>query len=88
MHTVELLEEALGTAQRLGYRVRHEWLGGNAGGACEIKGQKWLFVDLGLGPLDQLEQVLDALRREPAAASCPMSEALQKTLQPPLRKSA
>jgi len=71
MHTVELLEEALLSAQRLGYRVRHEWLGGSGGGGCEIKGQKWLFVDLALGPSEQLEQVLDTLHREPGGPPLP-----------------
>ena len=45
MLTVELLEEALELARRAGYRVRQEWLEGCAGGACVIKGQKWLFLD-------------------------------------------
>jgi hypothetical protein len=88
MHTVHLLDEALRAAERLGYQVRHEWLGGTGGGGCEIKGRKWLFVDLALGPGDQLEQVLDALRREGAAPSLPAAEPLRQLLQPPLRKSA
>ena len=66
MTTVELLQDAIRSAHRLGYQVRHEWLGGSGGGGCEIKGQKWLFVDLALTPIDQLEQVLETLRREQA----------------------
>jgi hypothetical protein len=88
MHTVELLQDALRSAERLGYQVRHEWLGGGGGGACEIQGQKWLFVDLALGPADQLEQVLDTLRREPDPASFPLPEPLDTMLQPPMRRSA
>jgi hypothetical protein len=61
MHTVELLEEAIKTAHSLGYSVRQDWLGGS-GGACEIKGKRWLFVDLSLPPLEQLDQVLSAIR--------------------------
>ena len=49
MHTVEALEQALDLAQRLGYEVRQEWLGGNGGGGCELNGQKVLFLDLALG---------------------------------------
>jgi hypothetical protein len=64
MHTVDLLEQALGAAEKLGYRIRQEWLGGSGGGGCEIKGQKWIFVDLALDPLDQLEQVAEVLRHE------------------------
>ena len=43
MHTVELLEEACELAAQLGYRTRHEWLGGTGGGACQFAGQKWIF---------------------------------------------
>jgi hypothetical protein len=61
MHTVQRLGEALQRAGRLGYEVRQEWLGGNGGGACELRGRKILFLDLALGPADQLDQVLGAL---------------------------
>ena len=30
MHTVELLAEAIATAESLGYRIRYEWLDGVA----------------------------------------------------------
>ncbi len=61
MHTVELLDEALKIAHQLGFVVRQDWLSGS-GGACEIKGSRWLFVDLSLTPLEQLDQVLAAIR--------------------------
>lgn len=80
MHTVELLGEAIALAERLGYHVRQEWLGGNRGGGCELKGRKWLFLDLALGPTDQLDQVLDTLRREPNAPSFPMPPKLRELL--------
>ena len=86
MHTVELLEEAVSAAQRLGYEVRQEWLGGNGGGACEIRGRKSIFLDLALGPADQLEHVVDALRREPDALALPMPHPLRDLLE--IRKSA
>jgi hypothetical protein len=86
MHTVEILEEAIDLAERLGYVVRHEWLGGNGGGGCEVAGQKMLFLDLTQGPTDKLDQVVDTLRREPAAMSLPMPHQLQDVLK--LRKSA
>ena len=66
MHTVDLLEQALATAERLGYRIRQEWLGGSGGGGCEMKGQKWLFLDLAVGPADQLHVVAEVLRKEAA----------------------
>jgi hypothetical protein len=86
MHTVDLLDEALALAERLGYRVRNEWLGGSGGGGCEICGRRWIFLDLALGPADQLEQVLATLRREPSVATLPMPQPLRDCLL--LRKSA
>ena len=79
MHTVELLEEAIALAKQVGYRVRQEWLDGG-GGDCEIRGQKWLFLDLAAGPLDHLELVLEILRREPDAVSLPMPYQLRELL--------
>ena len=46
MHTVELLQEAVDTARRLGYEVRQDWLGGNGGGHCLVRGRKWLLLDV------------------------------------------
>ena len=86
MHTVELLAAALDLAGRLGYEVRQVWLGGNGGGACELKGRKILFLDLALGPADQLDLVLAALRQESDALRLPMDHGLSDLLT--LRKSA
>jgi hypothetical protein len=79
MHTVELLGHALDLAGRLGYTVREEWLAGNGGG-CTLKGRKLLFIDLALGPDEQLDQVLDALRRDPETARLPMPHDLRDLL--------
>lgn len=65
MHTVELLEQAVATAQKLGYKIRQEWLGGAGGGFCEFGGNKWIFIDLSLNVIEQLEQVTGALRDDP-----------------------
>jgi hypothetical protein len=86
MHTVELLEEALDLAGRLGYTIRQEWMGGGGGGGCELRGQRVLFLDLGLAPEDQLDQVIETLRREPGAVGLPMAQPLRRILT--LRKSA
>lgn len=64
MDRVGQLEAALVLAEKLGYTVRQEWLGGTRGGACRYGGRKWLFVDLSLPVEEQLEQVLAALREE------------------------
>jgi len=66
MHTVDALQASLELAQHAGYEIRNEWLGGSGGGGCELNGRKLLFLDLALGPLEQLEIVLDTLRRDPA----------------------
>ncbi|MGA2617264.1 MAG: hypothetical protein ABSF26_06595 [Thermoguttaceae bacterium] len=86
MNTASLLAHALDLAQRLGYQVRQEWLDGNGGGFCELKGRKVLFVDLAQGPAEQFELVLDAMRHEPEAIDLPMPHPLRELLT--VRKSA
>lgn len=86
MHTVELLEEAIHVAERAGYKIRQEWMGGCGCGACEIKGRKWIFLDLSLAPQDMLDVMVDALRSDPASLSLPMPYQLRDLLQ--LRKTA
>jgi hypothetical protein len=80
MHTVETLEAALALARQIGYRVREEWLDGRGGGGCEIHGRKWIFLDLALAADEQLDQVLDTLRADPATAGAPMPDALRPLL--------
>ena len=86
MHTVELLELALKAAENLGYGIRHEWLGGSGGGACEFAGRKWIFVDLALNPVEQLEQVSAALRADPSIYAIQLPADLRKHLG--IRRSA
>ena len=81
MHTVEMLEQSLDLATRLGYTIRQEWLAGGGGGGCEVKGRKLFFLDLDLGPGEQLEQVLDTLHREPDAVTLPMPHELRELLR-------
>jgi thymidylate synthase len=64
MHTVELLEQALEVARQAGYKIRQEWLDDCQGGACIVKGQKWLFLDPTRSHRDQLEEVIDVLRND------------------------
>ncbi len=86
MHTVELLEHGLNLATRLGYQIRQEFLGGNSGGSCVLRGKKIFFLDLALDPQEQLDQVVDTLNRDPAALEFPMPHQLRELLA--LRKSA
>ena len=86
MHTVELIEEAVSLATRAGYRVRTEWLDGIGAGGCEINGRKVIFIDLAMGPVDQLAQLVDTLRGDPAIGPQPMPHQLRELLA--VRKSA
>ena len=86
MHTVELLGHSLDLATRLGYQIRQEYLGGHGGGGCMLKGNKIFFLDLALGPADQLDSVLDTLRHDNDAQTLPMPSQLSELLA--VRKSA
>jgi len=82
MHTVEMLEQALSLVKTAGYLVRQEWLGGNGGGGCELRGRKIFFLDLALSPGEQLDQVLDTLRRDATIDELPMPPSLREFLRP------
>jgi hypothetical protein len=81
MHTVELLEEALNVARRMGFEVRQDWLGGNGGGHCLVRGRKWLLLDVAQSAGEQLDVVADALRGESGAADLVSSRELAERLQ-------
>jgi hypothetical protein len=80
MHTVELLEEALDVARRLGYEVRQDWLGGNGGGHCLVRGRKWLLLDVAQSAGEQLDVVAEALRGELGVADAVSSGELAERL--------
>lgn len=82
MHTIELLEQATQLADRLGYGVRREWLGGCGGGSCEIAGRKWIFLDLSCGTTEQLDQMINALREDPGIYSMELPIELAQRLRP------
>lgn len=86
MHTVERLEQSIALAEKLGYTVRMEWLGGAGGGACEFAGRKWIFIDLALSVIEQLDQVTEALKNDPSLYLVELSPAMQATLG--LRRAA
>lgn len=65
MHTVEMLERLLALASQMGYVIRQEWLGGSGGGECQFGGRRYIFVDLALSVVEQLEQVATVLRNDP-----------------------
>jgi hypothetical protein len=78
MHTVEMLERLKGLAESAGYTVRHEWLGGVGGGACEFAGRKWIFVDLSLSVVEQLDQVTTALQADPTIGAITAGQCLDQ----------
>jgi hypothetical protein len=80
MHTVELLQEAVEAARRLGYEVRQDWLGGNGGGHCLVRGRKWLLLDLAQTADEQLDVLADALRGEVGATRAVKSPELAARL--------
>lgn len=64
MHHVELLEQALTVARKLGFLVREEYVGDIDGGSCVVRGQKMLFLDPQLSIPDRLVIVCEALAAE------------------------
>ena len=80
MHTVEMMEQAVSVAESLGYGVRQEWLGGCGGGACEIAGRKWIFIDASLTTAEQLDQLASALQSDPAIFELPLPGPLASLL--------
>jgi hypothetical protein len=81
MHTVEMLQRLKELAEDAGYTVRHEWLGGAGGGACQFAGRKWIFVDLSLSVVEQLDQVAGALKDDPTVSSIQPSAAISRYLR-------
>ena len=80
MHTIELMEGAMDLAHNLGYGIRQEWMGGCGGGACEIAGKRWIFVDLSLPVSEQLDQLVEALRSDQAVYTCELPAPLANLL--------
>jgi hypothetical protein len=85
MHGVELLEEAIALAKSLGYQVRQEWVG-CGGGVCEVRGQRWLFVDLSQSVWEQLDTLSAVLNREPGLQQLPVTPQMCRLLD--LRRAA
>lgn len=88
MHTVELLDQALKAADQLGYGIRQEWLGGTGGGACTFSGRKWIFVDLALNAVEQLDQVVKAIKDDPGVYGLELSAGMQCLLGLPEKTQA
>ena len=77
MSTIERIEQLVGIAQQLGYRVRYDYFGGTGGGCCQIGGGKWLFIDLALTSSEQLELLQKSLSNEPLLFTAAPPEVLE-----------
>jgi hypothetical protein len=86
MQTIELLEQLQEVAQRMGYGVRQEYLGGVGGGACEFNGKRWIFLDLALSAVEQLEQLAAALEADPVIHVIELAPEVRRALG--LRRAA
>ena len=83
MDSLQLLAEALNIARQLGFEIREELIGEGKGGACRIRGRKYLFLDPQLGPRDRLQRVLDAIRDDAGLAQLSIRPALKHLLARP-----
>jgi hypothetical protein len=81
MHTAELLKEAVEAARKLGFDVRQDWLGGNGGGHCLVRGRKLILLDIAQSTEEQLTVVIEALRGEAGAARAVRSAELLEQLR-------
>jgi hypothetical protein len=81
MHTAELLREALEAARSSGFEIRQDWLGGDGGGHCLVRGRKLVLIDIAQSTEEQLEIVAEALSGEPGAARFVRSPELAERLK-------
>ena len=79
MSTVEQIDQLVDIAEQLGYRVRYDYFGGTGGGVCEFSGNKWLFLDLALTSVEQLDQLQTALANEPLLSTVKANDHVKET---------
>ena len=65
MSVVTQIDQWLETARQLNFKIRYDYFGGTGNSICEFGGNKWLFVDLALSSLEQLEQIQQAVQSDP-----------------------
>jgi hypothetical protein len=83
MHTVEQLDQLVRLARELGYTVRQEWLGGEGGGVCELRGKKHIFIDLANSAAEQLDTVAAVLATDARLAKIAVTDELRDMLNLP-----
>ncbi len=62
-NVVERLAERIRYARSLGFDIRKEMLGGQAGACCEIAGRKTLFIDAAQTAAEQILAIDESIRR-------------------------
>ena len=55
------LNSLVALAKKMGFEIRHEFLGGTGAGICQVKGKYCLFLDLASTPADQLDAIRQSL---------------------------
>ncbi|MGC3972035.1 MAG: hypothetical protein QM775_33250 [Pirellulales bacterium] len=89
MHTVELLEAAIASVKKLGYRVRTEVLDdGTAGGVCTFGGRRWIFLDARQKPIEHLHEMLEVLRGHVGDPRLQPPAELARLIELPQRRAA
>ena len=63
MNEQRILEELLGMLEANGVTIRHEPLGGAAGGLCTVKGQHIFFVDTQSQSCDNASSAAEAVHK-------------------------
>jgi hypothetical protein len=63
MNEQRILEELLALLEANGVTIRHESLGGAAGGLCTVKGQNIFFVDSQASSVDVAALAAEAARK-------------------------
>ena len=69
MQSQELLTALLELAESAGLEVRKEYLGGDGGGLCILRGKRILFVDSAADSAEQIAHTAQALARLPELAT-------------------
>ena len=68
MQEQELLTALLDLADKVGLEVRKEYLDGEGGGLCILRGKRILFVDSAADSAEQIAHTAQALARQPELA--------------------
>lgn len=83
MTSSQLLSEALQLAERQGFHLRHDHLGGAGSGFYQLRETWWLVIDLAQPVDEQLRQVAEAIKSRPIPPEATISPELAQLLEVP-----